>query len=1026
VVICSACGQGNRDEARFCDSCGVPLTKPESRELRKVVTILFCDVTGSTALGERLDSESLRRVMERYFAVAREVLERHGGTVEKFIGDAVMAVFGIPVVHEDDALRAARAAQELREELALLNADFQREFGTQLQVRIGVNTGEVVTNDTGTLATGDAVNVAARLEQAARPGEILVGESTRQLAESALQLGSVERVAAKGKSERLVAHPLLGVRADAPAFERRFDAPFIGRDGELEQLVQAYARAVRDRSCHLFTVLGPAGIGKSRLIYEFLDSHAEAIVLRGRCLAYGDGITYFPLVEILEQIAADADLRGALASDQQAREMLNTVTAAIGLTEEEVVAREDTFRAVRVLLETFARSRPLVLVLDDLHWAEPTLLDLVDHIADWSREAPILLLCLARPDLLDSRPGWGGGKLNATTILLEPLSAEEAEALIENLLVGIDLSDSLRGRILASAEGNPLFVEQMLALIAERGANGDGDIPVPPTIQALLATRLEQLLSVERVAAERASVIGKEFWRTALAEIGGEVAALPGLVRKELIRPHRSLIFPADDAFRFRHQLIRDAAYDGMPKELRAELHERFGHWLETNRSEYEEIVGYHFEQAVTLREQLGRLDERAGGLATDAGRLLGRAGHRAYEHGDTPAAINLLTRATRLLPNRDARRVEHLIELGYALADAGELQRSQQMFSDGAAAAAEAGESALESRARIGLLSVDVFTGSAFGTPFEGVEAEIAKLGQLQDDAGLAEGWYLAANLESWLGRSEQSGRSYDQAIEHARRCGNRRVARLSVGARAMLQAWGYMPAADGLRECNALLAEYAGTSVEPWLRKARAKHLSFFGGEDAWRAEDDIGEELFVQFGNELMRSAAGMSTADHEMRSGHLAQAESAARDSVKRLERLGERGFLSSTIGILAEVLYRQGKLDEADDWARRAQDLAAKDDFDPQFRSRAVQARVIARRGDFTEAERLAREALAIAESTDWHMARGEAAAALGEVLELAGNEDEARSFYEQALVSFERKGSLPDIKTTKQRIADLA
>jgi tetratricopeptide (TPR) repeat protein len=893
-------------------------------------------------------------------------------------------------------------------------------------VRIGVNTGEVVTNDTGTLATGDAVNVAARLEQAARPGEILVGESTRQLAESALQLGSVERVVAKGKSERLVAHPLLGVRADAPAFERRFDAPFIGRDGELEQLVQAYARAVRDRSCHLFTVLGPAGIGKSRLVYEFLDSHGEAIVLRGRCLAYGDGITYFPLVEILEQIAADADLRGALASDQQAREMLNTVTAAIGLTEEEVVAREDTFRAVRVLLETFARSRPLVLVLDDLHWAEPTLLDLVDHIADWSREAPILLLCLARPDLLDSRPGWAGGKLNATTILLEPLSAEEAEALIENLLVGVDLSDSLRGRILASAEGNPLFVEQMLALIAERGANGDDDIPVPPTIQALLATRLEQLLSVERVAAERASVIGKEFWATALAEIGGEVAALPGLVRKELIRPHRSLIFPADDAFRFRHQLIRDAAYDGMPKELRAELHERFGHWLETNRSEYEEIVGYHFEQAVTLREQLGRLDERADGLATDAGRLLGRAGHRAYEHGDTPAAINLLTRATGLLPNRDARRVEHLIELGYALADAGELQRSQQMFSDGAAAAAEAGESARESRARIGLLSVDVFTGSAFGTPFEGVEAEIAKLGQLQDDAGLAEGWYLAANLESWLGRSEQSGRSYDQAIEHARRCGNRRVARLSVGARAMLQAWGYMPAADGLRECNALLAEYAGTSVEPWLRKARAKHLSFFGDEDAWRAEDDTGQELFGQFGNELMRSAAGMSAADHEMRSGHLTEAESAVRDSVKRLERLGERGFLSSTIGILAEVLYRQGKLDEADDWARRAQDLAAKDDFDPQFRSCAVQARVIARRGDFTEAERLAREALAIAESTDWHMARGETAAALGEVLELAGREDEARSFYEQALVSFERKGSLPDIKTTKQRIADLA
>jgi tetratricopeptide (TPR) repeat protein len=964
--------------------------------------------------------------MERYFAVARGVLERHGGIVEKFIGDAVMAVFGIPTVHEDDALRAVRAAQELREELSRLNTELQREFGTELHVRMGVNTGEVVTNETGTLATGDAVNVAARLEQSAQPGEILIGDRTRQLAESALELAAVEQIVAKGKSEPVVAHRLIGVRADAPAFERRFDAPFIGRSGELEQLLQAYSRAERERSCLLFTLLGPAGIGKSRLVHEFLESRTDATVLRGRCLAYGDGITYFPLVEVLEQIAADADLGRVLASDHQARAMLNTVTAAIGLTESEVSAREDAFRGVRVLLETFARERPLVLVLDDLHWAEPTLLDLVDHIADWSREAPMLLLCLARPDLLDLRPGWGGGKLNATTILLEALSEAETEVLIENLLVGVDLTESLRGRILASAEGNPLFVEQMLALIAQGGGNGGGDIPVPPTIQALLATRLEQLPSGERVAAERASVVGKEFWRAALAEIGGEVSALPGLVRKELIRPHRSLIFPADDAFRFRHQLIRDAAYDGMPKELRAELHERFGKWLETNRSEYEEIVGYHFEQAVTLREQLGRLDEKAAALATDAGRLLGNAGHRAWDHGDTSAAINLLSRATGLLPPRDARRIEHLIELGYALQDAGELQQSRERFSQATALADEAGESVLESRARLGLLNLDIFMGNSFGTPFEAVEAELAKLQELQDDAGLAEGWYLAANLENWLGRSEQSGRGYVRAIEHARLCGNHRLARQSVGARVMLQAWGFVPAAEGLRECDELLVEYSGTAVEPWIRKARAKHLSYLGDEEACRAEDDLGEELFRQFGNELMGSAAGMSRADHELRAGHLGAAESAARAGVERLDRLGERGFLSSTTGILSEVLYRRGKLDEAEQWARRTEELAAKDDFDPQFRFRAVRARILARRGEFSEAERLAQESLAIAEVTDWHIAHADASAALGEVHELAGRKEEARSFYERALGSFERKGSLPDIEATRQRIAACA
>jgi class 3 adenylate cyclase len=642
VTTCSSCGAENPAGFRFCGSCGAALEETtRAREVRKTVTILFCDVTGSTALGERLDSESLRRVMERYFTLAREVLERHGGKVEKFIGDAVMAVFGIPLVHEDDALRAARAANELRDELGGLNADLQREFGIELQVRMGVNTGEVVTSEGGTLATGDAVNVAARLEQAAEPGDILIGDSTRQLAEGALELEPVEPVEAKGKAEPLVAHRLLGVRADSPGFERRFDTPFVGRGGELEQLVQAYARAVRDSSCQLFTVLGPAGMGKSRLVLEFVESQSDAIVLRGRCLAYGEGITYFPLVEILEQIAMDAELGGVLAADHEARGLVNTVSTAIGLADEEVLTREDTFRAVRRLFETFAGRSPLILIFDDVHWAEQTLLDLVDHIADWSREAPILPLCIARPEFLDSRPGWGGGKMNAATILLEPLSEDEAETLIENLLVGSDLSDHVRQRITASAEGNPLFVEQMLALLAQSGGDGNGDVVVPPTIQALLATRLEQLPSGERVAAERASVIGKEFWRTALLEIGGELAALPGLVRKELIRPYRSALFPVEDAFRFRHQLIRDAAYDGMPKELRSELHERFGRWLETNRSEYEEIVGYHFEQAFRLREQLGPVDDELQALA---GRVRARrraGGHHAPRSFDRSAAAS-------------------------------------------------------------------------------------------------------------------------------------------------------------------------------------------------------------------------------------------------------------------------------------------------------------------------------------------------------------------------------------------------
>jgi class 3 adenylate cyclase/tetratricopeptide (TPR) repeat protein len=1027
MAICAACGHENRPGARFCDACGAPLAQEEVRELRKVVTILFCDVTGSTALGERLDAESLRGVMERYFSLAREVLERHGGTVEKFIGDAVMAVFGIPVVHEDDALRATRAADELRARLGELNVDLQQRFETELQVRIGVNTGEVVTNEGGTLATGDAVNVAARLEQAASPGEILIGDATRRLAETALELEPAPPVDAKGKSELLVAFRLLSVRADAPAFERRFDAPFVGREGEVDQLTHAYSRAVRDSSCQLFTVLGPAGIGKSRLVHEFVVSHSDAVVLRGRCLAYGEGITYFPLVEMLEQLAAEPRLSRLVMADPESRALLNTISSTVGLADEAILSREDTFRAVRRLLENLARSQPLVAIFDDIHWAEPTLLDLIDHVGDWSREAPILLLCMARPELLDSRPGWGGGKLNASSILLEPLSHDESESLMDGLLTDAQLSVDLRERIAAAAEGNPLFVEQMLALLEqEGGTNGDRDVVIPPTIQALLATRLEQLPSGERVAAERASVIGKEFWRTALAEIGGEVAALPALVRKELIRPYRSPVFPTDDAFRFRHQLIRDAAYAAMPKALRAELHEQFGRWLELNRSEYDEIVGYHFEQAYRLKEQLAPVDDGVTELATRAGQLLGAAGHRAFERGDNPAAVALLSRATTLLPPGSPRRVELLVELGYVLNEAGQLDRSSEVFSETTAEAAEAGLAALESRARIGCVYTAVLTGDSFEHPLETVRAEIDKLEELGDDAGLAEGWQFEATLQSWLGRSQLGGESYARSAEHALRVGNRRITAQAVAFRVLLQAWGCTPAAEGERECAELIAEHAGTSIEPHLRIARGLHLSFLGREEESRQEHEAAEELFRQFGNELMGSAARMSGANAEIRAGRFDVAEAAARDGIERLERLGDQGFLSSTFAQLAEALYRAGRYDEAEAAALRTKELAMSDDFDARYHWRTVVARVLARRGDFAEAETLAREAVEIVDETDWFHQRGEAAAALAEILELGGRTHEARAAYEQARSYLERKQALADLQALQRRLDALA
>ena len=470
-MICASCGAENRDGARFCDSCGATLAEAApAREVRKVVTVLFCDVSGSTALGERIDPESLRRVMARYFETAKAIVERHGGTVEKFIGDAVMAVFGVPTVHEDDALRAVRAADELRGGLDELNDELESGYGTRLELRMGVNTGEVVTGTEERLATGDAVNVAARLEQAAQPGEVLLGEETYRLVRDGVEAEPTAPVEAKGKADPLAAYRLVSVQAEAPG--RRHEAPMIGREQQRELLEGAFANVVSDRSCHLFTILGTAGVGKSRLAQEFL-ARVDATVVSGRCLSYGEGISYWPVTEAVKQLVPAGATTGPLAS------ILGDDTAS--------GSPEEIAWAFRKLLEARAAERPVVVVFDDLHWGEPTFLDLVEHVADLSRDAPILLLCMARPELFDVRPAWGGGKLNATTALLEPLAPDETAELVDLLAGGVE--PGLRNRILDAAGGNPLFVEEMVAMAAESG----DEVAVPPTIQALLAARLDQL-----------------------------------------------------------------------------------------------------------------------------------------------------------------------------------------------------------------------------------------------------------------------------------------------------------------------------------------------------------------------------------------------------------------------------------------------------------------------------------------------------------------------------------------------------
>ncbi|HXF72859.1 MAG TPA: adenylate/guanylate cyclase domain-containing protein, partial [Actinomycetota bacterium] len=705
MPTCPSCGREVAEGFAFCPHCGAQLgqTAPHA-EARKTVTVLFCDVTGSTGLGERLDPESLRKVMARYFDVARARVERHGGTVEKFIGDAVMAVFGIPVVHEDDALRACRAAVEIREAVAALAKELQRDHGTGLEVRIGVNTGEVVAGDPAAgqaLVTGDAVNVAARLEQAADPGEVLVGEATHRLVRDAVVAEAVEPLTLKGKAGAVAAHRLLDVHPTAPGVSRRLDSPLVGRDRELGLLRQALDRAVSERACHLFTLLGAAGVGKSRLVEEFAEGLAGARVLRGRCLPYGEGITFFPVVEVLKQATGALDFEEpsvlerkvceVVAGEDHGELICARLGHLLGLAEGEAVP-EETFWAIRRFLEALARERPLVLVLDDVQWGEAAFLDLVEHVADWTRDAPILLVCLARPELVDVRPRWGGGKLNATSILLEPLPHDQCERLVANLLGAEEVAREVRDRVLSSAEGNPLFVEQMVQVLIDDGllARRDGrwapvgdlsSVPVPPTIHALLQARLDRLSADERAAIQRASVVGRDFFRGAVVAMSPEPersavgAALMSLVRKDLIRPDRSTL-PGEDAFRFRHLLIRDAAYEGIPKEVRAELHERFAGWLTRvaggRVEEQEEILGYHLEQASRYRRELGPVDEAGRELGRRAARHLASAARRAFARGDAGAAANLLARAVDLLGPDDPEHLRLLPEVGHALVEAG------------------------------------------------------------------------------------------------------------------------------------------------------------------------------------------------------------------------------------------------------------------------------------------------------------------------------------------------------------------
>jgi class 3 adenylate cyclase/tetratricopeptide (TPR) repeat protein len=1047
MATCPSCGHLNTDEARFCSACAAPLPPPApaSRELRKNVTVVFSDVANSTRLGERLDAESHRRVMSRYFDAMRAVIERHGGTVEKFIGDAVMAVFGIPVLHEDDALRAVRAAVEMRAALADVNAVLRREWDLEISVRTGVNTGEVVAGEPGapTLVTGDAVVVAKRLEETAASNEIQLGESTYGLVREAVVAERIETEAAKGKGA-LTAWRLLELR-DADGTHLRLDSPLVGRSLDLAALQETFELVQQSGSSRLFTVLGPAGIGKTRLTHEFVDWLGErATVLRGRCLPYGDGITFWPLVEVVGQAAgvtewdttedAQEKIGALLPQSEDSALVCQRVAAAVGHGEAATARPDETFWAVRRFIEEVARRRPLLLVFDDLQWAESTFLDLLEYLAGWTTTAPVMLCCLARADLLELRPSWGLPKPNAAAILLEPLDERETDELIGNLLGRLPLPQTAQARIIEAAEGNPLFAEELLRMLRDEGAlcrdNGGWrvtadleDLAVPPSIHALLSARLDRLAPEERAVIQRASVVGQVFWWSAIADLSPDSvradvgASLQSLVRKELIRQEPSAL-ETEDAFRFGHILIRDAAYAALPKEARADLHERMAGWIERRTSdrsaEYEEILGYHLEQAVRYRRELSRRDEPTAALALEAGRRLASAGRRAAARADAPAAATLFARATAVLPESEKERVEIRVDLAEALHATGRLHEARDLLEEVLDTVAE-GDAGVAARARLELafLRPKIDTDSESVDEFQRAgELTAAVFEELGDDRRLTRALIRLADAHWMHCRVAPMEPLLERARELAVQAGDgRELSQIRYGL-ARAAALGPLHADDAVERCRRLLEESTGDRFTEAVIGNALAYLEAMRGNIAEARELAFrGRGILEDLGLVILAAALDAWRGQIELLAGEPEAAEEIWRAAYERFERIGERGNLSTISAFLAEALLAQGAVEEAERHTEESERMASRDDVTSQVAWRVTRAKLLARRGETEPAERLARDAVARADETDWPSLRGAARTSLAEALRAADRTDEAAAVAREALAIFEAKGN---------------
>jgi class 3 adenylate cyclase len=1046
MSFCVTCGAKLGADVRFCPVCGTAIdqyavsrsaTGPAAGEQgsRRIVSVLFADVVGSTAMGETLDAEAVRRVMDAWFATARGAIERHGGTVEKFIGDAVMAVFGVPVLHEDDAHRAVRAAIDLQDGRSNIGSI---AAGAVLEIRVGIATGDVIAidpRDGQTFVTGDAVNVAARLQASAEPGQILIDPATHRLVADSVAIGPAIELELKGKRQAVNGYVVRSIDPNAQAITRRFDGPLIGRESELARIQAEFEKVTASRICRGVTVVGDPGIGKSRLVHEFLAStRPRANVIRGRCLSYGDGITYWPLVSLIDEAAgidSDADAAEArarierLVSGMEHGPLIARQLEGVAGRGEPLGAPQEIAWAIRRLFETLAAERPLIVVLDDIQWAEPALLELVEHVVARIEGSAVLLLCIARREIFETSPAWmrGGG---TATIRLEPLGTEDGSRLVDGLLGEAALDPATRERIAAAADGNPLFIEQLLAMLVDDGilAREEGRwiarqdlalVDIPMSIRALLAARLDRLDRSEKATIERASVVGKVFWWGSVVELTPEAerprvgSDLASLMRRELVRADPTMLV-GDEAFRFQHLLVRDAAYAALAKEERARLHVLFAAWLEARGTTPVDdrglILGYHLEQAYRYRVELRGPTGEDRSLAERALTYLRPAATAASDRGDTRTAIPLMRRALSLTEEgRD--RIELLFDLAAVLARSGDPTGRRDAESEARGLLARFPDGPLQQRSEIirAHALIDASPPGWYDEAMAIVASVVRECDLIDDSQGRLRALNLRAFLKGARGSFEAERATYEEALLAAQEAHDGRRAddiMATIALRAIVDS---SPVTPALERCKAFL-EVVHDDLEH-----RADILLAVGVLEAMVGQMEVSRGRMAEVRvivNELgLMMPLGvadepMMCANAELIGGDPASVEEHIRWGCAESERLGDLTHLASLAPLLAEILLCTGDLAGAEHYVTVGRELTQDDDLDAMIRWRMAAAGIAIGRGERVTAVALARDAIGIVGPTEFLPLRYQAQLRLAEALRAAGDEPGARDAAEES------------------------